>query len=69
MIPNMAVDITFIHVEQGSQTQLTWGLLKVESGSGWAALNIPQKKGFKYSKKRSTTYPIFSIFIINSSST
>ncbi len=54
---------------QGFQTQLTRGPLEVESGSGWAAISIPQKKGFTYSKKRSTTYPIFSIFIINSSST
>ncbi len=39
-------------LDQGSQTQLTWGLLEVESGSGWAALSIPQKKGFTYSKKK-----------------
>ncbi len=56
-------------LNQGSQSQLTRGPLEVESGSGWAALSIPQKKGFTYSKKRSTTYPIFSICIINSSST
>jgi len=29
---------------QGSQTQLNWGPLEVESGSGWAALSTPQKK-------------------------
>jgi len=38
-------------VDQGSQTQLTWGPLKVDSGWSWAASSIPQKKGFKYSKK------------------
>ena len=31
-------------LEQGSQTQLTWGPLEVESGSGWAASSMPQKK-------------------------
>ena len=34
----------FLYLNQGSQTQLTWGLPKVEPGSGLAASNIAQKK-------------------------
>ena len=36
--------VPIIHVEQRYQTQLTWGPLEVESGSGWATSSIPQKK-------------------------
>ena len=32
-------------LKQGPPSQLTWGPPEVESGSGWAASNIPQKKG------------------------
>jgi hypothetical protein len=31
-------------LDQGSQTQFSWGPLEVESGSGWAVSSIPQKK-------------------------
>lgn len=51
-----------MHREQGSQTQFTWWPLEVKSGLGCATSSIPQKKGFKHSKKISTTDPIFSIF-------
>ena len=34
-----------LHLEQVSQTQLTWGPPEVEPGSGWAASSIPLKKG------------------------
>ncbi len=34
----------YICLNQGSQIQLTWGPLELEeSGSGWAASNIPKK--------------------------
>jgi len=60
---------SFDSLGQGSQTQLNWGPLKVESGSDWAASSIPQKKNsIQVFQERSTTNPIFSIFIINVSS-
>ena len=37
---------------QGSQTHLTWGPLEVESWSGWAASNIPQKKGAQLTQSK-----------------
>ncbi len=39
-------------LDQGSRTQLTWGPLEVESGSGWATLSFPQKKGFHVFQKK-----------------
>ena len=41
--PRLTRLFSYMALIQGSQTQITWGLLEVESGLGWAASGIVSK--------------------------